>query len=153
MPENNLFPISMPDLVGGEDTFISTSTPTERVDIKYFYRPQDKAAVAKLSFALKSKRPPRCAHGGSIAAVLDECMGAAYWVNGHTVLGARLNVRFRRPVPLGAPLVVVARIIGLRGRTVDARARMEDAETGRLFAEAAGVYVKTDSQKQYHPKA
>lgn len=147
MPENDLTPISMPDFVGSEDTFLSRSTPSDGVSVKYFLRKEDKAAVAKVRFGSEPESPPRCAHGGSIASVLDESMGAACWVNGHTVLGARLNVRFRRPVPLGRDVDVTARIVGVRGRTINAKASMRDAETNRVYAEAAGVYVKVEPGK------
>lgn len=147
MSENDLVPISMPDYVGDENAFLSGDPESDRLEVKYFLRREDNAVVARTWFGGQPEGPPKCAHGGSIASVLDESMGAVCKVTGHTVLGARLNVRFRRPVPLGTRVNVVAKIAGLRGRTVNARAWMKDAETGFLYAEAAGVYVEINSRR------
>ena len=38
--------------------------------------------------------PPGHAHGGSMAAVLDEAMGAAAWMEGHLVVAVRLATSF-----------------------------------------------------------
>lgn len=56
---------------------------------------------AEFTFNLAQQGPPDHVHGGASAAVLDEAMGAAVWVAGLQVVAARLEVDYKRPLPLG----------------------------------------------------
>lgn len=50
--------------------------------------------------------PPKHAHGGASAAVIDEVMGVVAWRSGLKVVLANLSLDYRRPVPLNVPLRV-----------------------------------------------
>lgn len=90
------------------------------------------------------------AHGGILSLVLDEAMAQSVNRSGHIVPTAGMQVRFRRPAPVGRPLTVRAtRPEGRRVLTV--RAELRDAE-GALIAEAtgrflAGTGVKMEQQR------
>jgi len=47
-------------------------------------------------------------HGGVISALLDGAMTNCMFAHGHAALTAELNVRFHRPVLIGAPVTVRA---------------------------------------------
>lgn len=81
-------------------------------------------------------------HGGLLATVLDEAMVWAIGVRtGCFTYSAELNVRYRRPVPPGAELVVRGEMTGRpRPRLLLARAELRDA-AGTLYAEATGKYM------------
>src|SRR5690349_90349 len=49
----------------------------------------------------RQQGPPGHAHGGCLSAILDEAMGAVVWCAGHPVVAGRLEVDFKRAVPLG----------------------------------------------------
>ena len=85
--------------------------------------------------------PPGHAHGGSVAAVLDEAMGAAAWSGGYPSIAARIEVDFRLPVPLGIDAVVEMEVERVEGRKVTTRARLLDAD-GRVLAESSGLFVR-----------
>ncbi len=51
------------------------------------------------------------------------------------VVTARLDVRFRNPVPVAQPLVITGELVEERGRVVKARGRINDTQ-GVLLAEA-----------------
>jgi acyl-coenzyme A thioesterase PaaI-like protein len=60
---------------------------------------------------------PEVVHGGIQAVLLDEtCCAAAYFIHGGFVVTGTLNLRYRRPCPIGRPLEVTARIIERFGR-------------------------------------
>lgn len=61
---------------------------------------------------------PGLAHGGVISTAFDEVLGALNWLLGDPVVTARLEVNFRRPVPVGATLRIDARVDGVKGRKV-----------------------------------
>lgn len=81
-------------------------------------------------------------HGGLVATVLDEAMVWAIGVRaGCFAYSAELSVRYRRPVPPGAELVVRGEMTGRpRTRLLLARAELRDA-AGTLLAEATGKYM------------
>ena len=60
---------------------------------------------------------PEVVHGGIQAVLLDEtCCAAAYFTRGGFVVTGALELRYRRPCPIGTPLVVSARIVADEGR-------------------------------------
>ncbi len=89
----------------------------------------------------RQQGPPGHAHGGCLAAVLDEAMGAAVWCAGHPVVAARLEVDFRKAVPLGASCTVIAWVTSVKGRKIWAQAEVR-AASGALATQARGLYIE-----------
>ena len=80
------------------------------------------------------------AHGGVIATMLDEAMGwAMLHIAGYYGVTVSLNVTYRRPVIVGRPVVLSARVTGQRNSRLFLDARIED-ERGRLLARAEGEW-------------
>lgn len=79
-------------------------------------------------------------HGGIVATLLDEAMAHAAIACGVRAVTARLEVRFRKAVPVGRPLVLEGRITGRRGRVLEMRSELTDAG-GTLYANALGKFV------------
>jgi len=65
---------------------------------------------------------PGLAHGGVLATALDEILGSLNWLLSGPAVTGRLEVDFRRPVPIGETLYVEAEIVGVKGRKVFTRA-------------------------------
>jgi uncharacterized protein (TIGR00369 family) len=80
---------------------------------------------------------PGVLHGGIIAALLDEVGGRAAMIGNHThfMATAKMEVRYRRPTPLGQPLTVVGRLRKHRGRLALASAELRLPD-GTVTAEA-----------------
>ena len=77
--------------------------------------------------------PPGFAHGGIIAAALDEAMALTLWGEGEVHLTGRLEVDFRAPAPVGSFVAVEAGV-----------ERREDGKAwvlGRAVLEEDGVVV------------
>jgi hypothetical protein len=70
-----------PALVGETLRFVSGDQTGNRFRMSYF-RNQDQDLVARVWFGPVTEGPPGHAHGGSIAAVLDEVLGLAAWAAG-----------------------------------------------------------------------
>ena len=105
-----------------------------------FYKEGDRIiALGKLTRAQQG--PPGHAHGGSLAAVLDEAMGRALWDAGHAVVAANLEVNYRHPTPLETPLRVEAWHEGRRKRSIAARAELMLPD-GTVAVDAKGIFVE-----------
>ncbi len=78
-------------------------------------------------------------HGGVVAALLDEACIYACRAAAEQVVTAELQVRYRKPVPVGAQVEVRGQLIDRRRRIWLARAQLKVA--GVLYAEAeAKIY-------------
>jgi acyl-coenzyme A thioesterase PaaI-like protein len=84
-------------------------------------------------------------HGGLAATVLDHvCARAASAALGRRVVTGRLDLRYRRPVPLaGGPYPAEATVVSARGRRARVRAAIRDAD-GRPLVEADALFLATD---------
>lgn len=80
------------------------------------------------------------AHGGVALALLDEAMAHAAGAAGHRGVTASMNARFRKPVPLGAPLEIEGRVKWMRRNVLELHASVCD-ENGTVLVEAEGRFV------------
>lgn len=85
--------------------------------------------------------PPRAAHGGVVAALLDEAMSKVNAARGVKALTAGLRIRFHRLVPLGRPVTVEAWHRRTSGRDEHVEARIRD-DAGRLLAAGSARFVR-----------
>jgi acyl-coenzyme A thioesterase PaaI-like protein len=120
-------------------SFVSESEDSDRLRIAYFRRGDEPVLHARVWFGPGSEGPPGYAHGGAVAAALDESLGGVAWMLGHQVVVARLTVDFRNMVVLGVDATLEASVVGIEGRKVMCRARLTDGAT--LLAEAEGLCV------------
>jgi acyl-coenzyme A thioesterase PaaI-like protein len=84
---------------------------------------------------------PDVAHGGIAAAAMDEAMGWAMYAAGAWAMTARMEVRYRKPLPLESELLVTAEVVKDRGRLLEAVAAIASPE-GEVYAEAKGTFMR-----------
>lgn len=90
---------------------------------------------------------PGVAHGGIAASVLDEAMGWAMYAAGAWAMTARMEVKYRKPLPLEREVTVTAEVVRERGRVLDAVAQIRGAG-GAVLAEAKAMFVRIPPDKQ-----
>ncbi len=88
------------------------------------------------------------AHGGILCTILDEVMAWSLVATDNWGLTARMNVTFRKPVPIGRPLRAEGSIVRARRRIHETTSRLIDAETGITLATADGTYVAADDERK-----
>jgi acyl-coenzyme A thioesterase PaaI-like protein len=92
--------------------------------------------------------PPGLVHGGFIATLLDHALARAARSAGHGGLTASLTVRYRRPVPLGVPLVLEGRLETTEGRRATSRATLAAADDpGSTLAEGEAELVALRAER------
>ena len=85
--------------------------------------------------------PPEGAHGGIVAAYLDEVLsGAAVNHTGRVHWTGELSVRYVKPTPLERPLVGRGRAVRQSGKYLDLEGTLEELETGEVVARATGRF-------------
>lgn len=93
------------------------------------------------------------AHGGIVCTLLDEVM--AWAVVDHDIWGvtARMNVDFRKPVPIGRPIRAEGRVTGVRRRIVNTEGVVLDPSDGTILARAEATYVGASEDRKTELKA
>lgn len=87
--------------------------------------------------------PPGVAHGGVVAAALDEAMALAVHAEGVHAWTGGLQLELEAPAPVGAFVRVEARIDGRGERTLDASATAT-RDDGERLASATATFVRGD---------
>ena len=139
-------PVEPPRLEGGRGSFVSGDPAGDRLRVRYFRRISDGRLVGRAWFGPGALGPPGHAHGGSIAAVLDEAMGAAAWMAGRHVVAVKLETNFQRLLPLGTDTWIEAWIDRVEGRKVWTLGEILDAE-GEPFARGQALFVTLDPER------
>ncbi len=88
-------------------------------------------------------------HGGIAATILDETIGRAITVSyTRNIWGVTIDfsMKFRKPVPLGEEVRVLARIISEKSRSFLAEGEIVLAD-GTVAVEGKGKYLKMDIDK------
>lgn len=107
-----------------------------------FNRAEDGSVWAETSFSENKTGPSGIAHGGAIAAVLDEAMTAVIFAAGRRGFTANLNVNYKAAIPIGARLKIIAYIEQIEGRKTFTAARILLSD-GQLAAEGFGLFIST----------
>ncbi len=137
-----------PALVGETLRFVSGDQTGNRFRMNYF-RDQKQNLIARVWFGPVTEGPPGHAHGGSIAAVLDEVLGLAAWAEGHPVVVGNLNISFRQLLPLQTVVQVNTRLISVQGRKIMVHGEVCSLE-GIVLAtgEALCIKITADNLKK-----
>jgi uncharacterized protein (TIGR00369 family) len=103
----------------------------------HFYDNGQDEVMADFTVAPDHQGYPGVVHGGVVAAILDEIGGRTVMIGNHLrfFMTAKLEIRYRQPVPVGTPLRAVGRIVKLKERLATAHAEIQSAE-GDVLAEA-----------------
>jgi acyl-coenzyme A thioesterase PaaI-like protein len=86
--------------------------------------------------------PPNGVHGGVVAEVFDDVLGAATIVAGNPGMTGTLTIRYRKLTPIRTPLRIEARCLSRSGRKVKAWAGIYHGDL--LTAEADGLFIEVD---------
>jgi acyl-coenzyme A thioesterase PaaI-like protein len=121
--ENTWTPFDAPALVGESLRFVSGDPDGKRFRVRY-YRDHEQQLKARIWFGPETEGPPGNAHGGAVAAVMDEVLGLTAWAAGYPVVVGNLNISFRNLLPLQKVVTVEGRVISVEGRKVMVHGRI-----------------------------
>lgn len=107
------------------------------------YAGEDLSVTAKLEVEPWMEGGPGVIHGGLLAAALDDTMGMAPLLMGPGAVTGHLQLDYRRPVPVGSAVTIVATALGRQRRKVYTRgvAYLEDPSEPLAIAHAVFIYI------------
>jgi acyl-coenzyme A thioesterase PaaI-like protein len=101
----------------------------------------DEGVLAPVVVPRVYEGPPGAAHGGIVAAYLDEILGGAVVrATGRISVTGELTVRYVRPAPTETPLLGRGRLVADHGRYVDVEGSLEEFGAARVVATARGRF-------------
>ena len=113
-----------------------------------FYEPAPGEVTAQVTLSDEFQGYPGVAHGGVVAAMLDEAAGRAQMGpvdNPRFMFTAKIEINYRRNVPVGKPIRLVGKALESRGRKSIASAAIYDQDNN-LLAEAHALMIKVPDQ-------
>lgn len=105
------------------------------------FRREGDRVHAELHLDHRHEGAPGFVHGGVLAAVLDDTLGALLWVLERPAVTARLEVDYRRPAFTGQDHTAEAWCEGTEGRKLHLLAVVRNA-AGEVVAEARSLFVE-----------
>ncbi len=84
---------------------------------------------------------PGVLHGGIIASLLDETLGRTGALRRQWLMTGKLDIRYRRPAPVGESLMVWGRIVRERPGAIEAAGAVELSD-GSVVADARGLFLR-----------
>lgn len=126
-------------------SFVSSGKGSGFIRVRYGTTSQRDRILADVYFGKRAEGPPGRAHGGAIASVFDEAMGAAVWLSQNTGYTFKLEVEFLSPTPLCKNLQVNAWIEKIRGQKMNAAASLH-LSSGVEIARAKAIFIKRKFQ-------
>ncbi len=107
----------------------------------HFYADADNCVHADYIPRPEHQGYPGVMHGGLITAMLDELIGRTAIASDIWCMTVEIKVRYKKPVPIGAPLKLKGEITRQTGRLLEGHGEIR-LEDGTLAAEATGTFLK-----------
>ncbi len=126
---------------GKPGRFVSGDDSGERFQIRYYKDGGDERTLrGKVWFGPGAEGPPLHAHGGAMAAVLDEACGMSCWIRGIPVIAKTLATSFHTMLPLGKVLWIRATYEEVSDTDMLIRGELFLDET--IYASAEAVFAR-----------
>jgi acyl-CoA hydrolase len=114
--------------------------PENPIGLHLTFEPTASGVYARVTLAPEFQGWQNIAHGGIAMSLIDEAMAHAAGYAGHRGVTASVNIRFRKPVPLGEPLDVYGSVTWHRHKVLGVEAHVVDAR-GTVLIEGEGKFV------------
>ncbi len=106
-----------------------------------FFAGDDGCVYAEYTPRPEHQSYPGTMHGGLITAMLDELIGRTAIASNLWCVTGALNVRFKKPVPIGETVQLKGEITKQTRRALEGRGEIRLAD-GSLAVEATGTYIR-----------
>jgi acyl-coenzyme A thioesterase PaaI-like protein len=103
---------------------------------------EDEESLLSVTLGAGFEGAPGRAHGGVVAALIDEAMGLVLSIHSTLAFTGRLTVHYRAPTPVGEPLWGRSRLASRNGRKLTVTAEIGTGDT--VLAEAEGLFIAVD---------
>ena len=121
---------------------------THGMHLKFYLDEDGKRFVSRFRLSERFWGPPKHAHGGIIATILDEAMGKVNKLRQVIAVTSKMTVEYLQPVPLGKPLVAVGWEKSVRGRRHINVGEIRN-QKGEVLARSEGTFIAIDPERMF----
>lgn len=106
------------------------------------FEKQGDVYIAHYTFKNHQQGPQNIAHGGAVAALIDEAMTATVYKSGYgPAFTVNLNISYRAPIYVGEQISITGRLLEFDGRKIHLRAEIHLPDN-MLATEADGLFIR-----------
>ena len=116
--------------------------------LKFSLDEVERKAICRFKLPRRYWGPPKHAHGGIIATILDEAMGKVNKLRNVIALTSRIEIQYLKPVPLGEPLITEGWEQSVRGRRHINVGEIRNA-AGDVLAKGRAVFIAIDPHRKF----
>jgi uncharacterized protein (TIGR00369 family) len=116
--------------------------------LRFFLDEEKRHFVCRFRLPERFWGPPKHAHGGIIATILDEAMGKVNKLRHVMAVTSKMTVEYLKPVPLGKPLVAVGWEKSVRGRRHLNVGEIRN-QKGEVLARSQGTFIAIDPERMF----
>jgi acyl-coenzyme A thioesterase PaaI-like protein len=113
----------------------------EKVSFIHYYNEKQRLLIWEFRPQSNTMGAPGYCHGGFLTSVMDEAMGSLAYLNGHIVMSALLQVKFRNPVPLNQVYFSISELLRIDSKRIQTECRITDIDN-KVYASSSGLYVQ-----------
>ncbi|MHB1087233.1 MAG: PaaI family thioesterase [Acidimicrobiales bacterium] len=110
----------------------------------YLWR-EGNVAVMEVTLGKAFEGAPGRAHGGIVAALIDETMGLVLAINDELAFTVQLDITYIAPTPINQPITARAWLEGRDGRKLSITAKVTAQSS--VIAEAKALFIAVDPEK------
>lgn len=145
-PDADWVEVLLPFNIGSGRSLYTGLEGIDRLRLRIYKRKSDGHLIGRAWFGEGADGPPLHVHGGAVAYVLDEAMGAVGWMNEYPVVAASLKFDYFQMTPLLTDLEIEAKITNVTDRRVSTEAEIRLPE-GDVYVRATGEFAILQKSK------
>lgn len=138
--------VELPMNIGSGRSIYAGLEGPERMRLRMFKRTRDGHLIGKAWFGKGAEGPPQNVHGGAVAYVLDEAMGAVGWMNDYPVVAAKISFEFLKMSPLQIDFDIEASVVKVDAKRIRVEAALI-SPNGEVCVRAQGEFAMLTLKK------
>ncbi|KFO18233.1 Thioesterase superfamily member 5 [Fukomys damarensis] len=107
-----------------------------------FFHPAEKKSVCLFQPGPYLEGAPGFAHGGSLAAMMDETFSKTAYLAGEGLFTLSLNIRFKNLIPVGSLAVLNVQVEKIEDQKLYMSCVAQSRDQQTVFAKSSGVFLQ-----------
>uniref|UniRef100_A0A8C4L7X6 Thioesterase superfamily member 4 n=1 Tax=Equus asinus TaxID=9793 RepID=A0A8C4L7X6_EQUAS len=116
-----------------------------------FFHPTKKKSVCLFQPGPYLEGSPGCAHGGSLAAMMDETFSKTAYLAGEGLFTLSLNVRFKNFIPVGSLAVLNVDVEKIEDQKIYMSCVTWSRDKQTVYAKSSGVFLQLPLEEDSSP--
>lgn len=114
-------------------------------NLKAYYNEEKQLFFLEFTPDKNVEGPPNHVHGGYLASILDESMGAIMFLSGYFGMTHHFEIIYKRPVPLFETHYIESKLEKVEKRKIYVEAKVFSKD--KIYTNAKAIFIQFDFQK------